>query len=275
MFNLLSNAIKFTNAGGEITVNMYDREEYIIISVKDTGIGIAEEDKDKIFGRFLQVEDMEHRNSEGSGLGLALVKSFVEMHGGKITLESTYGTGSNFIFKLPIMTVDEKEGKKEYINYNINSKVVGDYVYPSIIENLYKYQDVFISSNNELNKIINNENLSYNGTIIYKTGVNPISKSAELSYNINSSSDHIVANSMYNELNEQIATSSTFTNTDKLTILIAGIIILNISILNSIGASKRQGLIRLLGSSKKKTILIEILKRLICYLINLIMFLVR
>ena len=81
--------------------------------------------------------------------------------------------------------IESKEGKKEYVNYSINSKVVGDYVYPSIIENLYKYQDIFISSNNEFNKIINNENLSYNGTIIYKPGVNPISKSAELSYNIN------------------------------------------------------------------------------------------
>lgn len=164
--------------------------------------------------------------------------------------------------------IESKEGKKEYVNYSINSKVVGDYVYPSIIENLYKYQDIFISSNNEFNKIINNENLSYNGTIIYKPGVNPISKSAELSYNINSSSDHIVPNSMYNDLNEQIATSSTFTNTDKVTILIAGIIILNISILNSIEASRRQGLIRLLGCSKKKTILIEILKSLIVYLVS-------
>ena len=99
MFNLLSNAVKFTNAGGKITVNMFDKGENIIISIKDTGIGIAEKDMKKIFGRFLQVEDTGHRNSEGSGIGLALVKSFIEMHGGKITLESTYGKGSNFIIK--------------------------------------------------------------------------------------------------------------------------------------------------------------------------------
>ena len=114
IFNLLSNAIKFTNAGGKINVNMFDTEEYIIISVKDTGIGIAEEDKDKIFGRFLQVDDTSHRNTEGSGIGLSLVKSFIEMHGGKIIIESTYGEGSNFIIKLPVITIDETKEKTEY-----------------------------------------------------------------------------------------------------------------------------------------------------------------
>ena len=114
MFNLLSNAIKFTNADGKITVNMYDKEKYIIISVKDTGIGITEEDRAKIFGRFLQVDDTSHRNGEGSGIGLSLVKSFVEMHGGKITIESTYGEGSNFIIKLPIITIDETKQDNEH-----------------------------------------------------------------------------------------------------------------------------------------------------------------
>jgi signal transduction histidine kinase len=113
IFNLLSNATKFTNAGGRIIVNMIDGEEYIIISVKDTGIGIAEENKQKIFERFEQIDDTTHRNSEGSGIGLSLVKSFVEMHGGQITIESTYGEGSNFIVKLPIIIEDEKGEKTE------------------------------------------------------------------------------------------------------------------------------------------------------------------
>ena len=121
MLNLLSNAIKFTNANGKITVNMYDKKEYMIISVKDTGIGIAEEDKKRIFGRFLQVDDTSHRNNEGSGIGLSLVKSFVEMHDGKITVESTYGEGSNFIIKLPIIIIDEikkeSEGSNNPSNY--------------------------------------------------------------------------------------------------------------------------------------------------------------
>ncbi|MBU3113253.1 hybrid sensor histidine kinase/response regulator [Clostridium lacusfryxellense] len=111
IFNLLSNATKFTNAGGKITVNIFDMDEYIIISVKDTGIGIEDVDKQKIFERFLQVDDTSHRNNEGSGIGLALVKSFVEMQGGEITVESTYGVGSNFIVKLPIVLIDEIKEK--------------------------------------------------------------------------------------------------------------------------------------------------------------------
>jgi signal transduction histidine kinase len=107
IFNLLSNATKFTNVNGKITVNIFDKEEYIIISVKDSGIGIEDVDKEKIFKRFLQVDDTSHRNNEGSGIGLSLVKSFVEMHGGEITIESTLGVGSNFIIKLPTTKNDE------------------------------------------------------------------------------------------------------------------------------------------------------------------------
>jgi len=111
IFNLLSNATKFTNANGTITVNIIDMEDHIIISVKDTGVGIADVDQQKIFERFLQVDDTSHRNNEGSGIGLSLVKSFVEMHNGEITIESTYGEGSNFIIKLPIIIKDEIKEK--------------------------------------------------------------------------------------------------------------------------------------------------------------------
>lgn len=111
MFNLLSNAVKFTNAGGKITVNLYDKGEYIIISVQDTGIGISDDNKEKVFERYLQIEDTSHRNREGSGIGLSLVKSLVEMHGGEITIESIWGKGSNFIIKLPIRILDEIEEK--------------------------------------------------------------------------------------------------------------------------------------------------------------------
>ena len=164
--------------------------------------------------------------------------------------------------------VDSVKGEKECINYNVKSKIVGYYTYPRIVENLCKYQDIFISSKNGLNDVINNKYITYNGTISFKPGVNTINKSAELSYNINSSSDHIVPNSMFDELNQQITASSTLTNIDRITILIAAIIILNISILNSIESSKRQGLLRLLGCSKKKTIIIELLKSLIIYIVS-------
>jgi len=121
MFNLLSNAVKFTNENGKIIVNMFDGEDYIVISVKDTGIGIAEENKEKIFKRFLQLDDISHRNSEGSGIGLSLVKSLIEMLGGKITVESSYGQGSNFIVKLPNTTTD---GCKEIRENNISNNYV-------------------------------------------------------------------------------------------------------------------------------------------------------
>ncbi len=119
IFNLLSNATKFTNAGGKIIVNVIDDEEYITISVKDTGVGISEENKQKVFQRFLQVDNTLHRNCEGSGIGLSLVKSFVEMHNGEITIESTYGQGSNFIIKLPIIMMNEevKNGENNNSDY--------------------------------------------------------------------------------------------------------------------------------------------------------------
>jgi len=117
IFNLLSNATKFTNADGKITVNLFDKGDNIIISVKDTGVGISEEHKQKIFQRFTQIDDTLYRNTEGSGIGLSLTKAFVEMHGGKINVESTFGEGSNFIIKLPIMINHESEDKsKKSIN---------------------------------------------------------------------------------------------------------------------------------------------------------------
>jgi len=117
LFNLLSNATKFTNAKGKITVNIFDKGDYIIISVKDSGTGITDENKQKIFRRFMQIGDTLCRENEGSGIGLSLVKSFVEMHGGEITIESIYGEGSNFIIKLPVRIIDEIKDKN-VVNVN-------------------------------------------------------------------------------------------------------------------------------------------------------------
>ncbi|NJD02274.1 MAG: HAMP domain-containing histidine kinase, partial [Ruminiclostridium sp.] len=111
IFNILSNAIKFTDAGGKITVSIIDGVESIGISIQDTGIGISEENQKKIFERFLQVDDSLSRNHEGCGIGLSLVKSFVEMHGGEVTVASTYGKGSNFFIKLPIRIAANSEEK--------------------------------------------------------------------------------------------------------------------------------------------------------------------
>ncbi|MEQ8196950.1 MAG: HAMP domain-containing sensor histidine kinase, partial [Clostridiaceae bacterium] len=102
MLNLLSNAIKFTEPGGSIFVNIIDGEEYIIVTVEDTGIGIPEDKLNEIFDRFRQVDKSFTRKTEGSGIGLSLVKSLVEMHGGTISAESKYGEGTKFIIKLPV-----------------------------------------------------------------------------------------------------------------------------------------------------------------------------
>lgn len=109
MLNLLSNAVKFTNSGGYIWVNIYDRGDYILISVKDTGIGIPKDKLEYVFDRFRQVDKSLARNTEGSGIGLNLVKSLVELHGGTISLESRVQEGSEFIIKLPVSLSAEDE----------------------------------------------------------------------------------------------------------------------------------------------------------------------
>ncbi|AKA69746.1 ATP-binding protein [Clostridium scatologenes] len=109
MLNLLSNAIKFTEEGGSIFVNIYDLQDKVKISVKDTGIGIPEDKLDSIFDRFIQVDTSLSKKPEGSGIGLALVKSLVKMQKGKIYVKSTLGYGSEFIVELPSVTVKENE----------------------------------------------------------------------------------------------------------------------------------------------------------------------
>lgn len=106
LLNLLSNAIKFTNPGGEININMMDMNDSIIISIKDTGVGIPEDKLQIIFERFRQVDKTLSRNREGSGIGLSLVKSFIEMHSGKIYVKSKLGIGSEFIIELPVKTLE-------------------------------------------------------------------------------------------------------------------------------------------------------------------------
>jgi len=107
MLNLLSNAIKFTKPGGSIYVSIHDRRDKIWILVKDTGIGISPDKQDMIFERFRQVDKSFTRDHEGSGIGLSLIKLLVEMHGGKIFVQSEYGQGSEFIVELPVLTLKE------------------------------------------------------------------------------------------------------------------------------------------------------------------------
>jgi signal transduction histidine kinase len=100
IFNLLSNAVKFTPAGGEVDVSTMRVNGEVRVSVADTGPGIAPEDRERVFEEFQQTE-VGVEQHEGTGLGLALCKKFVELHGGRIWLESEVGQGSTFTFALP------------------------------------------------------------------------------------------------------------------------------------------------------------------------------
>jgi GAF domain-containing protein len=101
LLNLLSNAVKFTPEGGRIGITARRADGSVEISVSDTGIGIAPEDQPKIFEEFRQVGGDNAKKIEGTGLGLTLAKKFVELHGGKIWVESEVGKGSTFAFSLP------------------------------------------------------------------------------------------------------------------------------------------------------------------------------
>jgi signal transduction histidine kinase len=101
LLNLLSNAIKFTREGGRITVQATPGNGCVQVSVRDTGIGIAPEDQGAVFEEFRQVGSSAAKQ-EGTGLGLALCRKFIGLHGGKIWIDSEVGKGSAFTFALPI-----------------------------------------------------------------------------------------------------------------------------------------------------------------------------
>ena len=102
MLNLLSNAVKFTPDGGRVAVTAKNGADRVEIAVRDTGIGIAPEDQAAVFEEFKQVGRDRLRKAEGTGLGLALTKRFVELHGGEIRLQSEPGKGSTFSVSLPL-----------------------------------------------------------------------------------------------------------------------------------------------------------------------------
>ncbi|OGR83370.1 MAG: hypothetical protein A2901_02235 [Elusimicrobia bacterium RIFCSPLOWO2_01_FULL_54_10] len=99
--NLISNATKFTPAGGTIKMSADDLGDFVLVSVADSGVGIKKDDQEKIFSMFYQVDSSLTRKVGGTGLGLAISKSIIEMHGGRIWVESEPGRGSTFRFLLP------------------------------------------------------------------------------------------------------------------------------------------------------------------------------
>ena len=101
LYNLLSNAVKFTPPPGQITVTLKGSPDQLMVAVHDTGIGMKEEDLPKLFREFEQIDGSYTRRYQGTGLGLALCRRFVEMHGGRIWAESHFGKGSTFTFTIP------------------------------------------------------------------------------------------------------------------------------------------------------------------------------
>ena len=112
VFNLLSNALKYTPAGGEIFVSLKDEGANLRLDVRDTGKGISQDEADKIFERFFQAKGA----ASGTGIGLALVKSFVELHHGEARVESELGKGSDFIVVIP----REQEGDSQVIHNDMD-----------------------------------------------------------------------------------------------------------------------------------------------------------
>jgi len=107
MLNLLSNAVKFTPDGGKIAVRAAIDADHVEVAVQDSGIGIAPEDQEAVFEEFKQVGRDYTKKAEGTGLGLALTRRIVELHGGRLWLESAPGTGSTFTFTLPLTQQEE------------------------------------------------------------------------------------------------------------------------------------------------------------------------
>ncbi|TMC29973.1 MAG: response regulator [Chloroflexi bacterium] len=101
LYNLLSNAVKFTPPPGQITITVKDTPDQLTVSVQDTGIGMKAEDLPKLFREFEQIDGSYTRRYQGTGLGLALCRRFVQMHGGRIWAESKFGKGSTFTFTIP------------------------------------------------------------------------------------------------------------------------------------------------------------------------------
>ena len=101
--NLVDNAIKFTPAGGSVTVSAADHDAFVQVDVHDTGIGIPAGETERVFDRFYQVDASRHRTHEGAGLGLAICRSIVEAHGGRLWAGNNADGGATLHCELPVL----------------------------------------------------------------------------------------------------------------------------------------------------------------------------
>ncbi|MEE8372736.1 MAG: ATP-binding protein [Dehalococcoidia bacterium] len=107
--NLVENAVKYSPAGGKVSVEGEVKDDQLVVSVRDEGVGIPPEHREKVFDRFYRVRDQLTRRSPGSGLGLSIVRGHVEAHGGRVWLDSTAGKGTTFHFSLPLNGAQDSE----------------------------------------------------------------------------------------------------------------------------------------------------------------------
>ncbi|MCL6258263.1 response regulator [Aquiflexum sp. TKW24L] len=109
VFNLLSNAFKYTKDAGEVKLSVKVTENKVLLTVSDNGIGLSEENQEKVFNRFFQVQQAEPTSMIGSGVGLAFTKNIIDLHGGNISVESKINEGTSFVVALPISTAVKTE----------------------------------------------------------------------------------------------------------------------------------------------------------------------
>ncbi|WP_457551346.1 ATP-binding protein [Desulfobacula sp.] len=124
--NLISNALKFTSDNGKISICAGQDKNGIWFEVQDTGMGIPEEKQEKIFERFLQVDDQHSRNNEGTGLGLAMVRELASLHGGKVNVHSKIGKGSTFRVELPVKPNSTESDRRKRVGRRKIDKIVAE-----------------------------------------------------------------------------------------------------------------------------------------------------
>ncbi len=167
--NLLSNAFKFTPQGGEINVTIRSlsknenfKEGYVEIQVKDSGIGIAKENQQKVFNRFYQVDNSQTRAFDGTGIGLAITKEFVELHKGEIALTSELGNGTSFTVRLPLgnahLLSDEFAEHEQSVQRELDTIEIPVQAEPETIPSAYTETILIIEDNADLRYYIK-ENL--------------------------------------------------------------------------------------------------------------------
>ena len=163
VFSLIDNAIKFTPRGGHITVNLSVKEEYIYLTVEDTGIGIAEDTLDHIFTSFRRVSNAKKNSPNGLGMGLTIVRAVAQKHGGDAYVKSRLGEGSRFTIKIPLASVVFTESASEVLPLKRRILIVDDddgvaFTLQSVLERLPNCEITIATSGEKALELFSQEN---------------------------------------------------------------------------------------------------------------------